>query len=433
MNLLSQRIIDELNKINWESLTSVIDNRKWSIYCISKALWEYALDSYDLSLTVNGFFLNNTNYQQNPLSTPYYQSTNNIHVQGWIRLKSHKKLYDILSPWIKMSDDPKMVWVDFFQRIFNDWLNPLEIQVGQDSNTTLPLIPPPIFNSSPPYFHSINNSTLNKYTPPKYKESNRYPFNPEIIPATNTPQNTENHLQKSKQSQINKWNIEKQRTQIDIENLRLTWNQSDTALNQQVNAYRSQWDLKLKELRDELESLQTSNSDTQRQNNIISEIDNIHKSALDYDDNSYPKSIARLEMINHEIDLLNKDNNNTITITPIDTGKPHPNAPDLTIISTIEPTPIDYEYPENNSWYEQMPKIVFNNYEIHAIKCYNQLLTNEKLTRSISSVWEIVSEHIINCFNDHIKLTGGKYGYAYGMIENTWNGTINIHSIEWKK
>lgn len=447
MSYLGTLISDELKSLGWDRLmpqegnVQTTDIRKWTCHAMSKAIWKFAYERYTLNLIANGSFVNNSNYQATQASVPYPQPTVGISLTGWLRIPSHKKLYDILLPWMKQSDNPPDVWIDTFQRIFIDWFGVLEVQAGQDGQTPLPIIPSPTFNPSPPYFHSINGSTLdsNKFVPPiENPPPSAYP-----IPCSSSPSGgmsvppIDTGIQDAKDSESSRWDSLRA-TAVSFEATALTnWtNASGTTDPTQLEAlrqpYRDRWQVSLEALRTEQGELRGESSpNTTRLTEIDGQIQSIHDNALSYVDTDYPSATARIEMIDYEKGLATSGSSVPPVVPPIPlpVGETNPDAPEIGNANLLEPNAPDYEWPPIVAWYSTPPKITFPTCASHGQACYDELSSSNPA--SMEEAWGIIGKHLANAFNDHLKAVGGGSGYAYGLPVNPWNGSILIVSCVW--
>ena len=110
MSKLGTMVATELQSLDWERLTpkdspvKIDDTRKWMIYAMSKAIWQFAYDKVTLTILANGSFVNNSNF---PIpGSPVPVPTIGVTLTGWLALPSQKKLYDLLLPWTTGNDDP---------------------------------------------------------------------------------------------------------------------------------------------------------------------------------------------------------------------------------------------------------------------------------------------------------------------------------------
>ncbi len=427
------------------------------------------IDNYSITLLVNGTFVNNTNFPPLPAlpGTPYPQPTVGVSIEGWLAIPSHKKLFDAMMPWNKIDEeDPAKNTVDTFQRIFRDWLGILEVIAGQDTQVALPLVIPPATNVAPPYFHSVNGSTLtaNKFIPPREdKNPSNYPVACPTIPsggmAVPAP---DTGIEDAKTSEASRWDGIKMVASTDESVALVKWTSTEpkgTTVEAELEPlrqpFRDKWKVKLEALRAEQKTLRGSDTpDTARLTAIDNEITSIHSDCLDkidevvppttenptpdpatikvYKDPSYPACTARVEMCAYELDLAQKGGEPPpVAVKPpeVSAGITDPNAPEVGSCQTVEPTPTDYEFPATPAWYQVRPSVTFPAFETHARNCYAEIKASSP--KNPEEFWGIMGKHIALCLNANVRSAGGGSGYAYGLVANPWQGMILVPTLTW--
>jgi hypothetical protein len=458
--MLGSMIAEELSSIGWDKLmpadavVRVADVRKWAQHAISKAIWTYVQDNQAIKLVVSGTFTNVTNFPKP--GTPYPQPTVGIMIDGWVQTPSHRKLYDAILPFHTKNDaddDQTTCWIDFFQRVFVDWLGVLPIVAGQDATTMLPLIAPPAPNTAPPYFHSMTGATLaaNRYYPARQLEvaQQTYPVQLGDKPAQGlafSPPST--GIADAKANAVSLWDVDLLQAQTILAASLLTWDlgggtHDPIELMKQRQPFEDRWTNKLKTLRKEQRELRSSPTpDKVRLTAIDAEIKATHDDCLadkpavlpmvgmTYVDDGYPACLSRVAMIDYER-RLPLEFNTSIAVKPskVAVGTTDKDAPDLSAQAQLEPTPPDYEWPQLQAWYSVQPQLTFPNFEKHARACAAAI--RDAQPSSMRDAWELAGTHLQACLLDSQHTAGGGTGYAYGLPANPWAGTIVVFSAVW--
>lgn len=476
MSKLGKMISDELSAFEWATLVPTDgspvlsdDIRKWYIHTQAKAIWQFVMDNYSITLLANGTFINNTNFPTPPAlpGTPYPQPTVGVSIEGWLAIPSHKKLFDAMMPWSKIDrDDPAKNTVDTFQRIFRDWLGILEVVAGQDTQVALPLVIPPAPNVAPPYFHSVNGSTLtaNRFIPPREGPNpSNYPVAcPTVAGGGMVAPAPDTGIPDAIVAETARWEGLRAMSATDEVTAYTEWvstipsgTTDETALEALRQPFRDKWKVKLEALRAEQKTLRGSETpDTARLTAIDSEITAIHSDCLDkidqtvpptatnpnpnpptikvYKDPSYPACTARVELCAYEKGLAEQGGATPpVAVKPpeVDAGTTDPDAPEVGVCATVEPNPPDYEFPATPAWYQVRPSVTFPAFETHARNCYVDIVASAP--KNPEEFWAIMGKYIALCLNDNLRTAGGGSGYAYGLNTNPWQGTILVPTLTW--
>lgn len=456
---LAEEILKELELLDWENMGNPqSDFRLWSTAAISKAIHRFITGEWTTTFIADGVFTNTTNFPTPP-GTPVATPTVAVALTSMPpQFKGHNELYEAMKGWM-CDGDLEQVYTDQFIRIFIDWLGVLKIPCGQDATIALPVVPSGTPNALPPYFHSIDGSTLPTNHPTyTYQQppTNAYPENPPSS-SGKTPtvdpnaQGAADGLDQVKATYDAPYDL----TVAAIDQARTTWT-SESKTEEQAQTDKTtllaSWKDGWEQDKDDMDALLIEASDLRKQGKDTEasaksdqakvkgesadtrDQEMLAKNpapATDFVKSTYPDHLARKEAIEARrtwYDAKKSQGGAVVPVPPkVPLPGPHPDAPELESTILVPAPPTEQTWVDSPGYALANPvQVTWPNYELHAKALATEIQSLADASElSLETVWQTFAKHLILCLNDNVVTPGGGNGYCYGVPSNAWTGVVN--------